>query len=546
MSILGPKNGGIFSIDALYSIKNLMQSKEKNMKFYINTIPINEKVEYPLCKLEKSDWNDWGFLTTFFLKYYPKKNAAPFVFGSVKIGKAHMVQPKTYSDELQTPLEYNFSSLDDDYFSLGNSSEYYANFYKFGLKYKEEQESILRSLRDIVFDNNIYMHNKTESVMLNSLMRNTSVKTIKDVYSQALSTGYENLTPYKFSIRLKNEINDTKMNFNVSPNLLPQSNIHTLIGRNGVGKTNLFRSIIYNLSNFNDSSGTSDESNVIEEFVGKENISSVLALSYSIFDTTLPRQDYPGEIPYRFIGFTKENNKSPNFQSEQSPGRFITDEFLNSVAYIRNHEFLHTLVSQCINTLNSDPVFEALNVMNWFAKNNEENLETLYSKLSSGHKIVLLSIFKIIISVEPNSIVLIDEPEQNLHPPLISSFVQAILTVLKKRNAMAIIATHSPVIVQECTTESTWILNRSKDQLKISRPTIKTFGANVGEITYDVFDLEVDKSGYMSVINKVISTHNSFDDIVKEFHDKLGNESSLRIASILYQKKINDDSNDHE
>ena len=143
-----------------------------------------------------------------------------------------MVQPKTYSDELQTPLEYNFSSLDDDYFSLGNSSEYYANFYKFGLKYKEEQESILRSLRDIVFDNNIYMHNKTESVMLNSLMRNTSVKTIKDVYSQALSTGYENLTPYKFSIRLKNEINDTKMNFNVSPNLLPQSNIHTLIGRN--------------------------------------------------------------------------------------------------------------------------------------------------------------------------------------------------------------------------------------------------------------------------------------------------------------------------
>lgn len=516
------------------------------MKFYIDTIPTNELVEYPLCKLEKNNWNDWGFLTTFYLKYYSKKDVDPFVFGSVKIGKAHMLQPEHYSDELETPVDSEFSFLGNEYFSLGNSSEYYTNFYKFGLKHKEERESILRSLRDIVFDNNIYMHNKNKPVMLNSLMRNSSVKTIKDVYSQALSTGHENLTPYNFSIKLKNEINDKKMNFNVSPDLLPQSNIHTLIGRNGVGKTNLFRSIIYNLSNFNDSSDVSDESNVIEEFIGKENISSVLALSYSIFDTTLPRQDYQGEIPYRFIGFTKENNKNSDLQSEQSPEKFITTEFLKSVTYIRSHEFLHNLVAQCINTLNSDPVFEALNVMNWFTKNNEEKLETLYSKLSSGHKIVLLSIFKIIISVEPNSIVLIDEPEQNLHPPLISSFVQAILTVLKKRNAMAIIATHSPVIVQECATESTWILNRSNDQLKISRPTIKTFGANVGEITYDVFDLEVDKSGYMSVINDVISTHNSFDDIVKEFQDKLGNESSLRIASILYQNKMNDDSHDYE
>ncbi len=520
-----------------------MQTKEKNMKFYIDTIPTNEPVEYPLCTLEKNNWNDWGFVTTFHLKYYSSKDVTPFVFGAVKIGRAQMPQPGHYSDAIRTPVESEFSSLDNEYFSLGSSSEYYTNFYKFGLKHKEEQESILRSLRDIVFDDSIYMNNKNESVMLNSLMRNSSVKTIKDVYSQALSTGHENLTPYNFSIKLKNEINNTKMNFNVSPDLLPQSNIHTLIGRNGVGKTNLFRSIIYNLSSFNDLSDTSGESNVIDEFIGKENISSVLALSYSIFDTTLPRQEYQGEIPYKFIGFTKENNKTTDVQSDQSPERFITTEFLDSVTYIRSHEFLHDLVGQCINTLNSDPIFEALHVMNWFNKNNEEKLETLYSKLSSGHKIVLLSILKIIIGVEPNSIVLIDEPEQNLHPPLISSFVQAILTVLKKRNAMAIIATHSPVIVQECTAESTWILNRSSDQLKINRPTIKTFGENVGTITYDVFDLEVDKSGYMSVINQVLSQYDNFEDIITKFHDKLGNESYLRIASILYQKEMSDANN---
>lgn len=517
------------------------------MNFYVNKSTSDEQIEYPCCFLHTNSWNDWGFLTTFSLTYYANPKDKGFSFGTVKIGKTKMEQPFSYSDEYRTPLSEKFSLLDNTYFSLGNSSLYYSNFYEFGLNnHKAEKEDILRSLHDIVFNNDIYMQNKDEPVMLDSLMRNSSIKTIKDVYSQALSTGHENLTPYNFSIKLKNEINNTKMSFNVSPELLPQSNIHTLIGRNGVGKTNLFRSIIYNLSNFNDSSDVSDESNVIDEFIGKENISSVLALSYSIFDTTLPRQDYQGEIPYRFIGFTKENDKNSDLQSEQSPEKFITTEFLKSVTYIRGHEFLHSLVVQCINTLNSDPVFEALNVMNWFTQNNKEKLETLYSKLSSGHKIVLLSILKIIINVEPNSLFLIDEPEQNLHPPLISSFVQAILTVLKKRNAMAIIATHSPVIVQECTAESTWILNRSSDQLKISRPTIKTFGANVGTITYDVFDLEVDKSGYMSVINQVLSQYDNFEDVIKKFHNKLGDESSLRIASILYQNKMNDDSNDHE
>ncbi|WP_288572432.1 AAA family ATPase [uncultured Weissella sp.] len=500
------------------------------MKFYVNSTEMLNHIEYPFCNLIRNSWNDWGFLTTFSLKYYPAKGVEPFIFGSVKIGKTNMNKPETYSNTLKTPLPDSFNILDEDYFSLGNSSDYYSNFYKFGLENKDEQENILRSLRDVVFDISIYKTNNAESVMMNSLMRNSSVKTVKDVYAQVLSTGNEHLTPYNFSIKLKKEITNTKMNFNVSPETLPQSNIHTLIGRNGVGKTNIFTSIISTLSGFD------SDSNVIAEFIGKENISSVLALSYSIFDTTLPKKNIFGEIPYRFIGFIQENNPISN----QSLNDFINSEFINSVDYMREHEFLHTLVSECIDTLNSDPVFESLNVKTWLAENNAPKLKTLYSKLSSGHKIVLLSIFKIIISVEPNSIVLIDEPEQNLHPPLISSFIQAILNVLKKRNAMAIIATHSPVIVQECTTESTWILNRSNDQLKINRPTIKTFGANVGEITYDVFDLEVDKSGYMDVINKAVATHNDIASVVDIFHNKIGTESYLRIASILYQKRVND------
>lgn len=204
-------------------------------------------------------------------------------------------------------------------------------------------------------------------------------------------------------------------------------------------------------------------------------------------------------------------------------------------------------MTDSIATLNTDPIFSSLNVISWFQKENESVLGTLYTKLSSGHKIVLLSLLQIINNVEPNSLFLVDEPEQNLHPPLISSFIQAISVILSRRNAVAIIATHSPVIVQECSADCVWIIDRDQSTISIHRPTIKTFGENVGEITYNIFDLEVRNSGYMKVINNEIQKYNdsffipgeerNIDDdlqaIIDKFNNKLGDEAISTIANLL-------------
>jgi predicted ATP-dependent endonuclease of OLD family len=72
-----------------------------------------------------------------------------------------------------------------------------------------------------------------------------------------------------------------------------------------------------------------------------------------------------------------------------------------------------------------------------------------FNTLSSGHKIVLLTMTRLVELVEQRTLVLIDEPEAHLHPPLLSSFVRALSALLKRRNAVAIIATHSPVVLQE-------------------------------------------------------------------------------------------------
>lgn len=516
------------------------------MKFYLKE-PCNDNLELPYCVLRSNGWNDWGFLTTFSLFCYIE-DGETLELGNVKIGKKGILLPIDYTNTIRIPLDNEFNFLDEQYFSVGDSEYYYKQLYKLGVKNKSIKNDILECLKDIVQNIDIYENNKNEATMQHSLMRSSSMKTIKDVYYRILTTGKEELTPYNFSVTLKNEINNRKMSFWVSPNDLPQSNIHTLIGRNGVGKTNFFKSIISTLSN----DKKNVDLNIIENFEGIEKISSVLAISYSIFDTTLPKNNIFGNIPYRFIGFNKKldiskeqdlkEDKDLDTQSLQYVmENFICDEFIDSVIYIQNHTFLNNLVKKCINTLNSDPVFQSLNVHGWMSKENQiEDIRKIFKKLSSGHRVVLLTLFKLIINIEANSIVLIDEPEQNLHPPLISSFIQAILNILKERNAMAIIATHSPVIVQECSADSTWILNRSGKSIKIERPTIKTFGANVGEITYDVFDLEVEKSGYMKVISDIIEKSSTFEEVINKFNNKVGGESERIITSIIYQREEDD------
>ncbi|MFD7630846.1 AAA family ATPase [Streptomyces sp. NPDC059851] len=52
--------------------------------------------------------------------------------------------------------------------------------------------------------------------------------------------------------------------------------------------------------------------------------------------------------------------------------------------------------------------------------------------------------------VAERSLVLIDEPESHLHPPLLASFIQTLSRLLTERNGVAVVATHSPpVVLQE-------------------------------------------------------------------------------------------------
>ncbi len=119
--------------------------------------------------------------------------------------------------------------------------------------------------------------------------------------------------------------------------------------------------------------------------------------------------------------------------------------------------------------------------------------EALFRRLSSGHKIVLLTITRLVETVVERTIVLLDEPEAHLHTHLLAAFIRALSDLLIQQNGVAIIATHSPVVLQEVPKSCVWKLRRSGSVSKAERPEYETFGENVGILTREVFGLEVTK-----------------------------------------------------
>lgn len=163
----------------------------------------------------------------------------------------------------------------------------------------------------------------------------------------------------------------------------------------------------------------------------------------------------------------------------------------------------------------------------------------LFRKLSSGHAIILLTITKIFEKIEEKTLVLLDEPESHLHPPLLSSFMRALSDLLIKKNAVAIIATHSPVVLQEVPKSCVWRLSRFGLEAKAERFDIETFGETIGTLTKEIFGLEVNKSGFYAMLDNSVKKEDgvSYDDIMKDYGDQLGSEARLLVRALLNNRK---------
>ncbi|PAV27077.1 hypothetical protein CF392_02790 [Tamilnaduibacter salinus] len=481
--------------------------------------------------LKPDDWNDYHYQTMFHLAIYD--GSSNFIeIGSVKIGFKGQTPTTPTRDVMITPLK----SLEPSFFSMGAEADYYKQLAKLPQKYRQK---ILTSLRDVVFDRDILKTALDEDVFNTSLMRFSSLTAIKFDYSRILD-GSEPLTDFKFTYQRTRtpEKGPIELRFEVGKNDLPSTNIHALIGRNGSGKTTLLNDMTQAITHKNNNQSRFIDNDFLDEPISDDYFGHLVSVSFSAFDPFPPPEDQPDVKKgtcYKYIGLKdqKREDRLKNIKELQKEALEALEECLrNSGKRAR--------WSSAINGLETDINFSEMNLKSLLETKPEEiedrALDAMAS-MSSGHAIVFITITNLIAYVGLKTLVLIDEPESHLHPPLLSAFIRALSNLLKDQNGVAIIATHSPVVLQEVPRCCVWTITRFQQETNIRRPRTESFGKNVGTLTRDIFGLEVTTSGFHQLIKELAIEESTYKDALNRLDSNLGLEGRSILKTLMHEKE---------
>lgn len=494
-------------------------------------------------------WNDYSFVTMFYLTVYDEKGIEHDI-GNVKIAfKGQTTEISTY-----TKLGKQFSLLGDQYFSLGSDVNYYKKLNQLS---SELKEAILKALEDIVYKPEKIKVIEDEDVLNTSLFRGITLSDVHGQFSRVLA-GLAELSDFDFNF-VRNNLEgffDLKIPFKVKVGSIPSTNIHVFIGRNGCGKTTILNGMINAIANPNDEHCYfTEDSSFFESRIPNGYFRSLISVSFSAFDPFTPPQEQTDPAKgtrYFYIGLkNRDNNDELNSLED------LRKDFVSALIGCLRNEDKKTIWLEAINKLSSDQNFEnmGLSILNTRYQSLKQNypitqvdseqfndlfyndIRNYLRRMSSGHAIVLFTITRLVDTVGEKSLVLLDEPEGHLHPPLLSAFLRTLSDLLYIKNGVAIIATHSPVVLQEIPKSCVWKVIRSREVIGMERPEIETFGENLGVLTREVFALEVANSGYHSLLTKSVDSGASYEDILAEYKGQIGLEGRTVLKAMVLNRE---------
>lgn len=453
---------------------------------------------YPIFSISTDSWDDFGTVCTFHLRYHES------ISESMEIGKLKILQ----IDQNSTKLPDEFPYLDTEYISLGQS----LNFYKRLLKAvgRTESKKTLEALNDISWQPNKSENFESKSQYRNALFReNSALNAFR--FGKSIILGEEFNEEFSFNYTNFIEGSESQFTINVDfdeSDALP-GRIVGIIGRNAVGKTQLMSSLAKDLVQVGRvSQKTIDDKD--NKFNGKRPIfNRVITISYSAFDRFIRPKNPQASYVYCGIrndkGTLSKSSLIENYRSNLS--RIIdlerAEEWFSCVS-----EILENTSDVLITQLKQD------------IEKSKDNIDPL-SFLSSGQSILVHFVTALVARIQENTLVLFDEPETHLHPNAVAHLFNVLNKMLNYHNSFAIIATHSPIVIQEIPRKRVILLTREGNSTISTPMNFETFGENISELTRHVFDTVSIPNHYKKVLKK-LSKSMSFDEINSLFDDGLG------------------------
>jgi len=510
-------------------------------------------------------WDDWFVWKTQFFAVYVDEKGKRTELGHVKIAHSGMTEKAPVAHQL---MERQFAELSEPWFSIGQSEDYYEQLIELGDSFREQY---LAALRDLAFDPAALQAAEGEKVVRKSLLRDISDERVRNRLHR-LAHGNAALSAYDFRFTFPHDPGfvgpPPKLDFLIVPDSSPPTNVHVIIGQNGAGKSRCFDLIARAFLNL-PGRGDSEVGGVWNAYAeslhmrgrGQSHFAGLVNVSFSPFENYGPLlpSDGSSKFRYAYVGLIRETAMDIELREtlernlapvQQAPtltikGRpELAGEFYEALEACRLPTRRRRWL-RAIELLEADPLLCDTGVRTKIDDDQEgsrSRVEKWFGKLSSGHSIVLLTITKLVALVEESTLVLIDEPESHLHPPLLSAFVRALSELLTSRNGVAIIATHSPVVLQEVPKCCAWLLGRAGNHSWAERPELETFGENVGTLTREIFGLQLVRTGFNRLIRDAVLETGSFRMAVEKFGGKLGGEgiALARTLSLVARDDLDD------
>jgi ABC-type cobalamin/Fe3+-siderophores transport system ATPase subunit len=536
--------------------------------------------------LEQDSWNDYGFFTLYHFHIGGKytSNNSPLYIGDIRIQKKGQQVGEKFL------LDKNIHKvLPIDFISYTSDIDFYLKLNKmlpFDVRY-----SLAYAMNMVVLDASKYEKEMKDDECYNTSLTEgnnidiSDAQIAKDLLIKEGKIFYDVNKDIK--LHLKNINDPLELNFGVknnAPKDIMPNRMCVIIGRNGCGKS----TVIYRLcrllaADVNSRSVVKDDIGFIEP--SDVFFTKVIMFSYNSLDNfTLPINSDSDVILGRFIYCGLRDVKQEGYSAKDKTlhykericiedrqninvckgVEFLAKEFVTKFSAICSNKYKQSILTKSINIIEAEEScisigeelkkYNPQTLLDKLSVTQKEQLLNYFLNLSTGHKFILHSLVHLIDLVQPSSIAIFDEPENHLHPPLLAVYMKAIRYILKKRNAVMLVATHSPVILQETLASNAIIIRKDGNIISLGRPPIQTFGENLDRINAEVFSLTQSLVDYREVLNNFllkykdinpyeIKSTNDISDIINGINvwldGGLSNQATAYLINKLYRELIN-------
>ncbi len=498
--------------------------------------------------LEENDWNDFSYLTTYHLHVTKKRatdSKGAVYLGAISIMKAGQKELEKYLLREMLRGRKVFENLPEGFFSITFSLDIYKGLAQYFNK--EERLAFIQSLRLILKeDDGYYPQVKDDGCFQKSLLRNSDMDSFYLLKGRELllqeGVNY-NLRDKGVTVKYADSDTSVTLVFSAikgmeSPSL--PNGVIAFIGKNGSGKS----TALYKLASLLYASPT-DRDHYMNKIGSIEpsdlGISQLMIFSYTPFDNfILPGENVRSDLALWAKGIKERNGRfvfcglrDVEAEAERilSRRKGMEDDaeadFPGLSARMRevclkkqadlgieSHDAYEKIVQDKDKRNDWKSLMKSMRHCQPELYQHAEGLEysifdegrswkDLFHCLSTGHKFFFHSMLHIIAYCEENAMLLFDEPENHLQAPLLSFMMAEIRKILTRRRSVLLVATHSPVILQETMAENVRIVRREGENVSFIRPSIETFGENFGTISSEVFDLTTDRVQYFKAMDEI-------------------------------------------